>query len=48
MYYEENYGKVTEAVMAEIQKTLTSIDPKSVERLAQDIMAADQVFFVTC
>ena len=46
MYYEDNYGKVTEAVLAEIGKTLGSIDPKSVERLAQDIMAADQVFFV--
>ncbi|MBR2529247.1 MAG: sugar isomerase [Blautia sp.] len=32
--------------MAEIKKTLDSIDPASVERLTQDILAAEQVFFV--
>ena len=46
MYYKDNYEKVCHEVVAEIGKTLDSIDPASVERLAQDILSAEQVFFV--
>ena len=46
MYYQENYSAVCETVIKEIKTTLDSIDPASVERLTQDILAADQVFFV--
>lgn len=34
------------AVLEELNRTLNSIDPASLERLADEILAADQVFFV--
>ena len=46
MSYAENYKKACTDVLDELGKTLDSIDPASLERLSQDILAADQVFFV--
>ena len=46
MAFKENYEKACTDVVAELQKTLASIDPASLERLVEEILAADQVFFV--
>ena len=46
MGYAEKYGETTKAVIEELEKTLNSIDPASVENLAHAIFEADQVFFV--
>ncbi|MBQ1491100.1 MAG: sugar isomerase [Blautia sp.] len=46
MGYADKYVETTQAVIAELDKTLRSIDPASVEALAQAIFEADQVFFV--
>ena len=35
-----------DAVLDELKRTLASVDPASLERLKDDILAADQVFFV--
>ena len=47
---QEDYAAVyradTAAVLDELNRTLNSIDPASLERLADEILAADQVFFV--
>ncbi|MCI8878993.1 MAG: sugar isomerase [Lawsonibacter sp.] len=47
---QENFAAVyradTAAVLEELSRTLNSIDPASLERLADEILAADQVFFV--
>ena len=40
--YRESCG----AVLKELERTLNSIDPASLERLADEILAAEQVFFV--
>lgn len=40
------YRADTAAVLEELNRTLNSIDPASLERLADEILAADQVFFV--
>ena len=40
------YRADTAAVLDELNRTLNSIDPASLERLADEILAADQVFFV--
>lgn len=40
------YRADTAAVLEELSRTLNSIDPASLERLADEILAADQVFFV--
>lgn len=40
--YEKTSGEIEE----ELKKTLSSIDSDSLERLAYEIQAADQVFFV--
>ena len=50
MTMQENFAAVyradTAAVLEELSRTLNSIDPASLERLADEILAADQVFFV--
>lgn len=40
------YQSTCEAVEAELRQTLGSIQPESLERLKNDILNADQVFFV--
>lgn len=40
------YQSACEAVEAELRQTLGSIQPESLERLKNDILNADQVFFV--
>ena len=44
--FAERYDEASEEVLAELKKTLESIVPASLERLAQEILKADQVFFV--
>lgn len=46
MEFKESYKNSYKDVLAEIDKTLDSINAESLERLAQEILAADQVFFV--
>ena len=46
MAFKENYEKACQDVLAELQKTMASIDAASLERLVDEILAADQVFFV--
>ncbi len=46
MAFSENYEKARTDVIAELDKTLASIDTAQLEQLAADILAADQVFFV--
>lgn len=44
--FQEQYAKASKQVLDELQTTLGSIDPVQLERLADEIMKADQVFFV--
>ncbi len=44
--FQEQYTKASTQVLAELQTTLGSIDAEQLERLADEIMKADQVFFV--
>ena len=44
--FAERYEVASEDVLAELKKTLESIDPESLERLAKEVVKADQVFFV--
>lgn len=44
--FSKQYQDTCAAVLDELKRTLDSIDPASVERLAQAILEADQVFFV--
>ncbi len=44
--FEEKYEETCTAVFVELQKTMHHIDPNSLQRLSQEILAADQVFFV--
>ena len=46
MDFAKRYQDTCEAVLDELTRTLNSIDPASVERLKEDILSADQVFFV--
>ncbi|MCD7819820.1 MAG: sugar isomerase [Lachnospiraceae bacterium] len=46
MAFKENYENACKDVFAELEKTMASIDPDSLERLVKEIMDADQVFFV--
>ena len=46
MNFEEQYEKTSVQVLAELQTTLKSIDSKQLERLVDEIVKADQVFFV--
>ena len=44
--FSKQYQDTCAGVLDELKRTLDSIDPASVERLAQAILEADQVFFV--
>lgn len=44
--FAEKYDEASEEVLAELKKTLESVDATALERLAQEILKADQVFFV--
>lgn len=44
--FAKQYQDTCASVLDELRRTLDSIDPASVERLAQAILEADQVFFV--
>ena len=44
--FKGRYDIASEEVLSELQKTLDSVDVEALERLAQEIMKADQVFFV--
>ena len=44
--FKERYDIASEEVLSELHKTLDSVDVEALERLAQEIMKADQVFFV--
>ena len=44
--FAKAYSAACTDVLDELKRTLDSIDPASVERLAQAILEADQVFFV--
>lgn len=46
MAFQDHYEKTCIDVLEELQKTLNSIDPLSLEHLVQEILSADQVFFV--
>lgn len=46
MTFSEQYKTACADVLAELTKTLDSIDPASVERLTEAILEAEQVFFV--
>ncbi len=46
MTFSEEYRQTVSAVTSEIETTLGAIDPDSVMRLRDEILAADQVFFV--
>ena len=46
MSFKEEYTKATGDVLAELQKTLDSVDAESLEKLRDAILEADQVFFV--
>lgn len=44
--FAKSYAEASGAVLEELQRTLSRIDPSSLERLKNDILEADQVFFV--
>ncbi len=44
--FAEDYNKACGDVLEELKRTLASVEPDSVERLYQEIIEADQVFFV--
>lgn len=44
--FKERYETASRDVMDELEKTLGSVDADSLERLAKEILDADQVFFV--
>lgn len=44
--FASHYQATCNAVVAELQKTLNSIDPESLEMLTDAILEADQVFFI--
>lgn len=44
--FTERYTSATKDVVAELEKTLNSIESESLERLAKEIMEADHVFFI--
>ena len=46
MSFAEEYSKVCTDVTTELERTLKSIDPSQLERLKNEILKADQVFFV--
>lgn len=44
--FAEQYKKTSQAVLDELQQTLDNIDPDALEKLKNEILAADQVFLV--
>lgn len=46
MTFAEEYAKACQDVTAELERTLRSVDPAQLERLRDEILKADQVFFV--
>ena len=46
MTFAEEYAKARGDVLAELDRTLASVDPAQLERLRDEILKADQVFFV--
>lgn len=44
--FATDYKNTCDAVIDELKKTLDSIDPASLEKLTEAILAADQVFFI--
>lgn len=44
--FQENYSQASAEVIAELQTTLNSVQAEDLEKLAEAIMNADQVFFV--
>lgn len=44
--FQEEYAQASAEVIAELQTTLNSVQAEDLERLAQEIMNAEQVFFV--
>lgn len=46
MEFKERYDKACADVFDELRRTMASIDAKSLERLTDEILKADQVFFV--
>ena len=46
MSFSEKYSNARVSVIAELDKTLASIDPGQLERLRDEILKANQVFFV--
>lgn len=46
MSFAENWNNNCSIVLEELHRTLESIDPASIEQLKNDILSADQVFFV--
>ncbi len=46
MAFKEDYKATCESVFEELQKTMASIDTDSLERLTEDILNAEQVYFV--
>lgn len=44
--FEQTYKECCEAVLGELKQTLDSIDPVSLKRLYDEILKADQVFFI--
>ena len=43
--FAQKYETASEDVLAELKKTMESIDPASLERLVDEVLKADQVFF---
>ena len=46
MTFKEDYEKTCKDVFTELEKTMASIDTEALEQLTEDILNADQVFFV--
>ena len=46
MTFSERYAEARRDVLAELDRTLASVDPAQLERLRDEILKADQVFFV--
>ena len=46
MTFAEEYRRACADVTAELQRTLESVDPDQLMRLRDEILKADQVFFV--
>lgn len=45
-FYSDNYEQNVDAILAEVKTALLAADPESVERFAQELMQAEQVFFI--